>query len=146
MKKTTKYSKYADARAARSTLLPDCLRAFLVGGLICCIGQAFTELYTLAGIGEENVKSLVPSTLILLTAFLTGIGVFDNIVKFGGAGALVPITGFANAVASPAIDCKTEGYVLGLGAKIFTIAGPVILYGTTASVIWGVIYWLIKVL
>lgn len=146
MKKATKYSKYAEKRAKKSTLISDCLRAFIVGGLICCIGQAFTELYGAIGIGEENVKSLVPSTLIFLTALLTGIGVFDNIAKFGGGGVLVPITGFANAVTSPAIDCKTEGYVLGLGAKIFTIAGPVILYGTTASVIWGVIYWLIKVL
>ncbi len=94
-------------------------------------------------ITEDIVKILVPITIIFLTALLTGFGIFDNIAKFGGAGTLVPITGFANAVVSPAIDCKNEGLVLGLGAKLFIIAGPVILYGTVASVIWGVIYWVL---
>ncbi len=146
MKQQTQYAAYSEKRAVKSPLLSDCLRAFLSGGLICCIGQGFTEVYTVIGINEEIVKILVPATLIFITALLTGLGIFDNIAKLAGAGTLVPITGFANAVASPAIDCKSEGFVLGVGAKMFTVAGPVILYGTVASVIYGMIYWLMKVL
>ncbi|MBQ4064615.1 MAG: stage V sporulation protein AC [Clostridia bacterium] len=142
MKKQTPYADYAEKRSVKSPLLADCLRAFLVGGLICAIGQGFTELYSSLSIGEETVKILVPVTLIFLTALLTGLGIFDNIAKFAGAGTLVPITGFANAVAYPAIDCKSEGFVLGVGAKMFTIAGPVIVYGTVASVVYGMIYWI----
>jgi len=142
MKKQTPYADYAEKRSVKSPLLADCLRAFLVGGLICAIGQGFTELYSSLSVGEETVKILVPVTLIFLTALLTGLGIFDNIAKFAGAGTLVPITGFANAVASPAIDCKSEGFVLGVGAKMFTIAGPVIVYGTVASVVYGMIYWI----
>ncbi len=145
MKKTTPYAKYAEAHAQKSRIIPDCLRAFLVGGIICCIGQGFTEILTLLNCSKDNITAAVPIIIILITAVLTGIGVFDKIVKFGGAGALVPITGFANAVVSPAIDCKNEGFVLGLGVKLFTIAGPVILYGTAASVAYGIIYWLIMV-
>lgn len=145
MKKKTEYAKYADKRAKKSPLLKDTVKAFLVGGLICTIGQCFAELYKMIGISEEIVKTLVPSTLILITAILTGIGVFDNIAKFGGAGTLVPITGFANAMTSPALDSKSEGYVLGVGANMFKIAGPVILYGTVASVVYGVIYWISRI-
>ncbi len=143
MKKSTAYSKYADSRAKKSTLIPDCIRAFFVGGIICSIGQGFTEIYSLIGISEEATKILVPITIIFITALLTGFGIFDNIAKFGGAGTLVPISGFANAMVSPAIDSKNEGFVLGVGANMFKIAGPVILYGTAASVIYGVVYWLI---
>lgn len=142
MKKKTEYAKYADKRAKKSPLLKDTVKAFFVGGLICTIGQCFTELYKTIGISEEIIKTLVPSTLILMTAILTGIGIFDDIAKFGGAGTLVPITGFANAMTSPALDSKSEGYILGVGANMFKIAGPVILYGTVASVIYGVIYWI----
>lgn len=142
MKKQTPYANYADKRSKKSPLILDCLRAFLVGGLICSIGQGFTELYTALNVSEETVKILVPVTLIFITALLTGLGIFDNIAKFAGAGTLVPITGFANAVSSPAIDCKSEGFILGVGAKMFTVAGPVIVYGTVASVIYGVIYWI----
>lgn len=144
MKKSTAYSKYADSRVGKSPLFSDCLRAFLVGGIICSLGQGFTEIYKIIGISEELVKVLVPITIIFITAMLTGLGIFDNIAKFGGAGTLVPISGFANAMVSPAIDSKNEGWVLGLGANVFKIAGPVILYGTIASVIYGVIYWLIN--
>lgn len=140
--KTTPYASYADKRAKKSPLILDCLKAFLVGGLICCIGQAFTELYTRINLPEDTVKTLVPITLITLASLFTGIGIFDNIAKFAGAGTLVPITGFSNAVTAPAIDCKSEGFVLGVGAKMFTIAGPVIAYGTAASVVYGVIYWI----
>ena len=142
MKKQTPYANYADKRSKKSPLILDCLRALLVGGLICSVGQGFTELYTALNVSEETVKILVPVTLIFITALLTGLGIFDNIAKFAGAGTLVPITGFANAVSSPAIDCKSEGFVLGVGAKMFTIAGPVSVYGTVASVIYGIICWI----
>ena len=136
------YKKYAEKRAKKSDLAADCAKAFSVGGLICCIGQAAGDIYKALEIGEENVKALVPVTLVFIAALLTGLNVFDNIAKFAGAGTLVPITGFANAVVSPALDTKAEGFILGVGAKIFTIAGPVILYGTLASVIYGVIYYI----
>ena len=140
--KPTSYAKYVDRRAKKSPLILDVMKAYLVGGLICVMGQGFTELYSSFGIKEDSVRTLVPTTLIFLAALLTGLGIFDNIAKFAGAGTLVPITGFANAVVSPSIDSKSEGFVLGVGAKMFTIAGPVILYGTVASVVYGVIYWI----
>jgi len=116
--------------------------AYCVGGLICVIGQLFVELYNYLGFGEKEVKMLVPTTLIFIAALLTGLKLFDKIAKRAGAGTLVPITGFANAVVSPAIEFKSEGWVLGLGANMFKIAGPVIAYGTVASVIYGLIYWI----
>ncbi|MBQ8508351.1 MAG: stage V sporulation protein AC [Clostridia bacterium] len=137
------YKKYAAKRAAKSNLAADCAKAFFVGGLICCIGQGLHDIYTWLGMSEDNVKALVPMTLVFLAALLTGLNVFDNIAKFAGAGTLVPITGFSNAVVSPALDTKAEGFILGVGAKIFTIAGPVILYGTLASVIYGVIKYIV---
>lgn len=138
------YKKFVEKRAAKSNLPADCARAFLIGGLICCIGQGLFDLYTLFGIDEENVKTLVPVSLIFLAALLTALNVFDNIAKFAGAGTLVPITGFSNAVVSPALDTKAEGFILGVGAKIFTVAGPVILYGTLTSVIYGVILYVVR--
>ena len=114
-KKKTPYADYAGKRAGKSKLLPDCLRAFAVGGLICAFAQCLTGLYGYIGVGEEDVKVLVIMTLIFLTAMLTGMGIFDNIARFAGAGTLVPITGFANAVVSPALDGKNEGLVLGGG-------------------------------
>jgi stage V sporulation protein AC len=137
------YKKYADARAPRSPIVKDCLRAFLVGGLICCIGQALTDIYTkLCGMEKPDAGTLTAATLVLAAAILTGFGVFDRIAKFAGAGTLVPITGFANAVVSPAIDAKSEGLILGVGAKVFSVAGPVLLYGTLAGTAYGVIYWI----
>ena len=137
------YKKYADARAPKSPLLRDCTRAFLVGGLICCIGQALTDIYTkLCGMEKQDAGTLTAATLVLAAAILTGLGVFDRIAKFAGAGTLVPITGFANAVVSPAIDAKSEGLILGVGAKVFSVAGPVLLYGTLAGTAYGVIYWI----
>ena len=120
----------------------DFLWAYIVGGLICVIGQLFMELYGYLGLNEKQVKMLVPVTLIFIAALLTGIGLFQKIAKRAGAGTLVPITGFANAVVSPAIEFKSEGWVLGLGANMFKIAGPVIVYGTVASVVYGLIYWI----
>jgi stage V sporulation protein AC len=137
------YKKYADARAPRSPIVKDCLRAFLVGGLICCIGQALTDIYTkLCGMEKQDAGTLTAATLVLAAAILTGLGVFDRIAKFAGAGTLVPITGFANAVVSPAIDAKSEGLILGVGAKVFSVAGPVLLYGTLAGTAYGVVYWI----
>ncbi len=118
--------------------------AFLIGGFICLIGQALTNFYISLGVVKDEASALTSISLIFLSALLTGLNVYDNIAKVGGAGTLVPITGFANAVVSPALEFKTEGLVLGLGAKMFIIAGPVIVYGTLASVVYGVIYYLIQ--
>ena len=138
------YKKYADARAPKSPVVKDCFRAFLVGGLICCLGQGLTDVYTkLCGMPKEDAGTLTAATLVLIAAVLTGLGIFDRIAKFAGAGTLVPITGFANAVVSPAIDSHSEGLILGVGAKIFTVAGPVLLYGTLAGTLYGVVYWMV---
>ena len=137
------YKHYADSRAPRSPVAKDCTRAFLVGGLICCIGQALTDIYTkLCGMEKQDAGTLTAATLVLAAAILTGFGVFDRIAKFAGAGTLVPITGFANSVVSTAIDAKSEGLILGVGAKVFSVAGPVLLYGTLAGTAYGVIYWI----
>ena len=136
------YKKYAAARAKKSPLAKNCLRAFLVGGGICLFAELLHTLYENCGMSEENSAALVSVSLIFLTALLTGLGIFDRIAKFAGAGTLVPITGFANAVAAPALDTKGEGFIMGVGAKIFSIAGPVILYGTAAGALYGVLYWI----
>jgi stage V sporulation protein AC len=139
------YKKYADARAPKSPLVRDCVNAFLVGGLICTIAQGLTQLYTdICGMEKEDAGALTAVTLVFVAVLLTGLGIFDSIAKFAGAGTLIPITGFANAVVSPALDSSSEGPVLGVGAKIFTVAGPVLLYGTLAGAIYGVIYWIVK--
>ncbi len=139
------YRRFADAHAPRSPLIKDCLHAFLVGGLICTIAQALTMLYRdVIGMSAEDAGLLTSVSLVFVAAFLTGLGVFSKIAKFAGAGTLVPITGFANSVVSPAIDSKAEGWVLGVGAKIFTVAGPVLLYGTLAGALWGMIYFVIS--
>ena len=115
--------------------------AFVIGGLICVIGQALTDFYSYLGFDDRTSAAWCTVTLVFLSALLTGLGVYEKIAKHGGAGTLVPVTGFANAVASPAVEFKSEGFILGLGAKIFIIAGPVILYGTAASVLCGLIYY-----
>ena len=135
------YKKYADARAPRSPVIKDCIRAFGVGGSICTLGQGLTTVFTeLCHMPKEDAGTLTAATLILIAAILTGLGIFDRIAKFAGAGTLVPITGFANAVVSPAIDSHAEGLILGVGAKIFSVAGPVLLYGTLAGCLYGVVY------
>lgn len=141
-----KYNEMTKKASPPSPKLKDFVWAYVVGGAICVIGQLLTELYTFLNFDEKAVKMAVPVSIIFIAALLTGIGVFDKIAKRAGAGTLVPITGFANAVVSPAIEFKNEGYVLGVGAKIFTIAGPVIMYGTIASVIYGIIYWITTLL
>lgn len=115
--------------------------AFVIGGPICVIGQALTDFYSYLGFDDRTSAAWCTVTLVFLSALLTGLGVYEKIAKHGGAGTLVPVTGFANAVASPAVEFKSEGFILGLGAKIFIIAGPVILYGTAASVLYGLIYY-----
>lgn len=138
------YKKYATARAPKSPIVKNCLWAFFVGGGICTFAELLMSVYKKLGMTEENAGTLVSVTLIFLAALLTGIGIFDRIAKHAGAGTLVPITGFANSVVSPAIDTKSEGLVLGVGAKIFTVAGPVLLYGTLAGAFYGVIYFICK--
>lgn len=137
------YARFADAHAPRSPLLKDCLWAFLVGGFICTVGQMLRDVFqNLCSLSEETAGTLTSVSLILAAVILTALGVFDNLAKRAGAGTLVPITGFANAVVSPAIDSHAEGLILGVGAKIFTVAGPVLLYGTLAGFVYGVICWL----
>lgn len=140
------YEEYAKGRAKRSPLGKNCLCAFLTGGAICTLGQILKNGYLAAGMAEKAAGTLVSVTLVFLTALTTGLGWFDQLAKHAGAGTLVPITGFANAVVSPALDNKAEGLVLGLGAKIFTIAGPVILFGTLFSALYGVVYWMVTAL
>ncbi|MBE6787526.1 MAG: stage V sporulation protein AC [Ruminococcaceae bacterium] len=138
-----RYAKMVKKQSPSSPIFKDCFAAFLVGGSICVLGQLLLELYSKTlTLDEERAKILVSVSLIFLSAFLTALGIFSKIAKFAGAGTLVPITGFANAVVSPAIEFKAEGFVLGVGANMFKIAGPVIVYGTVASVIYGVVYWM----
>ena len=138
------YDKYVKQKTPSSSTVKDCLKAFLVGGIICMIGQFFLNSYKNCGLNEELAGTATSITLVFISALLTGLDIYPKIAKFGGAGTLVPITGFANAVVSPALESKAEGAVLGTGAKIFTIAGPVILYGTLASIITGFMYWCIS--
>ena len=138
------YDGYVKALSPKSPKIKDFIWAFCVGGFICAVGQLLFIFYDYMGISEEITKMLVPSTLVFVSALLTGFGVFDKIARRAGAGTLVPITGFANAVAAPAIEFKNEGFILGVGANLFKIAGPVIAYGTAASVIYGIIYFIIK--
>ena len=140
------YPKYADAHAPKSPVIADSLRAFLVGGLICAAAQGLTSLWKSLGLVKEDAGLLTSVILVAAAAILTALGIFDNIARVAGAGTLVPITGFANSVVSAAIDSKSEGFVLGLGACIFTVAGPVLLYGTAAGTIYGVIYWIVSLL
>ena len=136
------YQALVKELSPKSPILKNCINAFWIGGLICTLGQLIGNGYTALGLGEQESATATSATLIALSALLTGLSLYDNIAKHAGAGTLVPITGFANAVSSAAIEFKTEGFVLGVGAKMFTIAGPVIVYGTVASVIYGVIYWI----
>ena len=136
------YGKLVEQMAPKSPIVKDCIFAFLIGGLICTIGQALMNFYSYLGLDKTNAGTAVSITLVGLSALLTGLSLYDNIAKYAGAGTLVPITGFANAVVAPAIEFKTEGFILGVGAKMFTIAGPVIVYGVSASVVYGFIYWI----
>ena len=128
-----------------SPLGKDCLIAFLVGGAICCLGQVFLNWYSSLGLDKDMAGTAASMSLVALSALFTGLSLYDDLAKHAGAGTLVPITGFANSIAAPAVEFKTEGFVLGVGAKMFTIAGPVLVYGTAASAVYGFIYWLWKI-
>lgn len=136
------YGELTKRRSHNSKLYKTVPMAFLTGGLICTLGQLLTNLYMMVGISKDTASSLTSISLIFLSILFTGLEWYDRIAQHAGAGTLVPITGFANAVASPALEFKSEGYVLGLGAKMFVIAGPVIVYGVSASVVYGIIYYI----
>lgn len=138
------YSKMTDKASPNSPVVLNCVKAFIFGGAICCFGQLLMTLLENAGLGQKEVQAGVSSILIIITAILTGIGVFDKIARHAGAGTIVPITGFANSVVSPALEFQHEGFVLGTASQMFTIAGPVIAYGTASSVIYGLIYYIVK--
>ena len=136
------YGKMVKDMSPKSPILKNCLKAFVVGGLICTLGQGLINLYSHWGLGKEEASTATSMTLVALSALFTGLSLYDNLAKHAGAGTLVPITGFANAVSSAAVEFKTEGFILGVGAKMFTIAGPVIVYGVSASVVYGIVYWI----
>ena len=138
------YSKMAEKASPNSPKITNCIKAFILGGAICTFGQFLNFIFERMGFSEDYVKALTPSVLIIITAILTGIGVFDKIAKHAGAGTIVPITGFANSVVSPAMEFKSEGLIMGTGANIFKIAGPVIAYGIFAGVIYGLIAYIFK--
>ncbi len=140
------YQDYVAKKAKKSPIVKDTLLAFLIGGAICTLGQGISEMWTAAGLDKESAGTATSVSLVFLSILLTGLNVYNKIARFGGAGTLVPITGFANAVASPAIDFKAEGFITGVGAKMFVIAGPVIVYGTVASVVYGLVLWVMSLL
>lgn len=140
------YGELVKSMAPKSPVVKDCVFAFLVGGFICTLGQLIMNIYKTLGLDQETAGTAMSMTLVALSALLTGLSLYDDIAKHAGAGTLVPITGFANAVSAPAVEFKTEGFILGVGAKMFTIAGPVIVYGVSASVVYGLIYWLMQVI
>ena len=140
------YDSLIKALSPRSPAWKDCLWAFFVGGGICTLGQFFINRYAALGLDKSDASGAASMTLVAIAALLTGMGVFDDIAKHAGAGTLVPITGFANSIAAPAVEFKTEGFILGVGGKMFTIAGPVIVYGVSASVVYGFIYWITTLL
>ena len=140
----TEYDKLAKEKSPNTKLYLTLPKAFVIGGLICCLGQALYNLYSYLGLPELNARAAVSITLVLLSAILTGLKLYDKIAKHAGAGTLVPITGFANSVVAPALEFKTEGFILGTAAKMFIIAGPVIVYGVAASVVYGIILFIAK--
>lgn len=140
------YGKLVQDMAPKSPIVKDCVFAFVIGGLICTLGQLVMNGYAALGLEKEDAGTAASMSLVALSALLTGLSLYDNIAKYAGAGTLVPITGFANSVAAPAVEFKTEGFILGVGAKMFTIAGPVIVYGVSASVVYGLIYWITTLL
>lgn len=138
------YDEMVKKASPNSPIVLDCIKAFLIGGAICCFGQLLFYIFRKSGMSLDESRSLVSISLIIITAILTGIGVFDKIAKHAGAGTIVPITGFANSVVSPAMEFKSEGFIMGTGASIFKVAGPVILYGTTAASVYGLIYFIVE--
>lgn len=143
----TNYQEYVKKQMPKSNLIKECITAFIVGGLICILGEALNDLgEKVLKLDEAGVNAFRSATLIFLGALFTGIGIYDVLGRFAGAGSIVPITGFANSIVAPALEYKWEGYILGVGAKLFTIAGPVLVYGISSSVLVGIIYYIIGVL
>lgn len=140
------YGRLVKEMSPRSPLGKDCLWAFVIGGTICLLGQFFINFYKTLEFSKEEAGTAASMSLVAISALLTGLSLYDDIAKHAGAGTLVPITGFANAISAPAVEFKTEGFILGVGAKMFTIAGPVIVYGLAASVVYGFIFWLTSIL
>ena len=140
----TEFDKLAKEKSPNTKLYLTLPKAFVIGGLICCLGQALYNLYSYLGLPELNARAAVSITLVLLSAILTGLKLYDKIAKHAGAGTLVPITGFANSVVAPALEFKTEGFILGTAAKMFIIAGPVIVYGVATSVVYGIILYIVR--
>ena len=136
------YGRLVQKMSPNSPMGKDCINAFWIGGLICTLGQVFVNWYGDLGLSKTDAGTAASMTLVALSALLTGLSLYDNIAKYGGAGTLVPITGFANAIAAPAVEFKTEGLILGTAAKMFNIAGPVIVYGIAAGVVYGLVYWI----
>ncbi len=136
------YQKLAAQLAPKSPIVKDCFNAFWIGGLICVLGQLAIHGYMALGMEKQDASTAASMSLVALSALLTGLSLYDDIAKYAGAGTLVPITGFANSITAPAVEFKTEGFILGVGAKMFTIAGPVLAYGTAAGVVYGLIYWI----
>lgn len=137
------YQQFVQDRAKKSPLLKDCTLAFLIGGAICVLGQVIMDQYMALGLSKTDASTATSVTLVFLSVLLTGLNLYNKLGRYGGAGTLVPITGFANSMVSAAMEFKTEGYILGLGAKMFSIAGPVIVYGISASVIYGILLFLL---
>ena len=140
------YGEMVKAYSPNSHTLADTFNAFWTGGLICVVGQLIMNGWGALGLNQDQAGTATAITMIFLGALLTGLGIYDKIAKLAGAGTIVPITGFANSVVSPALEFKTEGFIMGMSAKMFTIAGPVIVYGVSASVVYGVIYWIMQML
>ena len=138
------YKNYVDKKSPNSPIIKNCFNAFWVGGLICSIGQLISEFCKYKNLDAQISSTIVSIFLIGISAFLTGLNIFNKIGKFAGAGSLVPITGFANSVVSPAMEYKSEGHIMGIGAKMFTVAGPVLVYGISSSILYGIIYFIFK--
>ena len=138
------YQRYVQEKAKKSPIVKDTALAFVIGGLICVLGQAIQNGWAAAGLSQQDAGTATSCTLVFLSALLTGLNLYNKIARFGGAGTLVPITGFANSVVSPAIDFKSEGFITGMAAKMFTVAGPVIVFGTLASVIYGIVLMFLR--
>ena len=138
------YQKYVDQMSPNSKILRNVIRAFIVGGVICIVGQIITNVLKMKGLGQEETTNITVLLMIFLGALLTGLNVYDDIGRFAGAGSIVPITGFANSIVSPAMEFKSEGYIMGVGGKMFVIAGPVLVYGISTAVIAGVIHFMLR--
>lgn len=142
----TKFQNLSKSQEPKTNTIKNCFNAFIVGGIICDIGQMFNNYYKYLGVPKDDVSTWVSITMVFIGALLTGMGVYDKIASFAGAGTVVPITGFSNSIVSPAMEFKKEGFIFGVAAKMFTIAGPVLVYGIGSSVLVGIIYYIMKLL